>query len=69
MGTSQIRHLRIVDEESEPVSLIAAAAGGGNKTWHAYLSTSGADLLAHRGDLLLDDRHVGPVGETTADVE
>jgi hypothetical protein len=28
VGTSQIRHLGIVDEESEPVSLIAAAAGG-----------------------------------------
>ena len=28
MGTSQIRHLGIVDEGSEPVSLIAAAAGG-----------------------------------------
>jgi len=28
VGTSQIRQLGIVDEESEPVSLIAAAAGG-----------------------------------------
>ena len=46
MSTSQIRQLGIVDEESEPVSLIAAAAGGDVRAFER-LYTRFAPVLEH----------------------
>ena len=48
MGTSQIRHLGIVDEGSEPVSLIAAAAGGDVR---AFEQLSGEGATARQSGL------------------